>query len=820
MPQRQIFLSAVTNEFGPLRRRLAAFLQRTKQLHVRHQDDFFHRGVRTLRLLEEEVAASRLVFHVIGAQPGWAVPADQVHELLDRHPEFERQFPDVAADGRRGNISATQWEAWLGHYLGRRVCSFVVGPQADFDPDQQAHLARLRAREIHPIEVADEQTLYDEMIGSLVGLGLLTPQEARRPIWLPYPSMDTLFKGRDDFLKQLRDSLRRTSERQATAITGRAVHGMGGVGKTRLAVEYAWRHAEDYSALLFVTADSPENLRRNLAELAGPLVLDLAEQAATEEEVRVAAAVRWLAAHPGWLLILDNADSETAAGYVAEILPQLQHGHVLITSRLERWDDAIDRLGLEVLLDSDGARYLLDKTLPKSKTGRGRKLAPTDEADALTLARELGGMALALEQAGAYIAHLRKSFTEYLTLWRSHEPKVQEWLDSTIKYAGPSDKPPRSVATTWQTTLDQLGGDERRLLDLLAWFAPEPIPTRLLAGSTLSSQSTESGWDQDRLETALAALADFSMLRWDAAAGTVTVHRVVQEILRTRQAEPHANLTAALRLLNAARPAGDPADVRTWPAWEPLRPHVAFAVLEGKRLEIAVPTSDLMGYLGTLLWAKALHNEAETLECDALAIDEKQFGPDSTEVAARLNNLAGTLWNTNRMAEAEPLMRRALAIDEQSYGGEHPNVAINLNNLAQLLKATNRLAEAEPLMRRALAIDEQSYGAEHPKVAIRLNNLASLHYSLNRLAEAEPLMRRALAIDEQSYGAEHPDVACDLNNLAQLLKATNRLSEAEPLMRRSVQIFEASLGPEHPSTQTVAENLRLLLEEMKKGNES
>ena len=107
-------------------------------------------------------------------------------------------------------------------------------------------------------------------------------------------------------------------------------------------------------------------------------------------------------------------------------------------------------------------------------------------------------------------------------------------------------------------------------------------------------------------------------------------------------------------------------------------------------------------------------------------------------------------------AEAEPLMRRALAIDEASFGAEHPNVASHLNNLAQLLQDTNRLAEAEPLMRRALAIDEASFGAEHPNVATRLNNLAELLQDTNRLAEAEPLMRRALAIDEQASGRTTP----------------------------------------------------------------
>jgi len=402
---------------------------------------------------------------------------------------------------------------------------------------------------------------------------------------------------------------------------------------------------------------------------------------------------------------------------------------------------------------------------------------------------------------------MRSTFSDYLSLWRSHKAAVQEWLNRTIQYAGPTNAPVRSVAVTWQTTIDQLGELERRLLDVLAWFAPEPVPLSIFARLTELSQ-----WDADGFDHAISNLADFSMLTWDAELETVMVHRVVQEILRTRQAEPNANLTLAMGLLRKSIPEGNPADVRTWPAWEPLRLHVDSATKHGKRLDIPIPTSFLMGQLGTLLWAKALHREAEPLMRRALAIDEQSYGQDHPSVAIRLNNLAQLLQATNRLAEAEPLMRRALAIDEQSYGQDHPDVAIDLNNLAQLLQATNRLAEAEPLMRRALSIDEQSYGQDHPDVAIDLNNLAQLLKATNRLAEAEPLMRRALAIDEQSYGQDHPNVARDLNNLAQLLQATNRLAEAEPLMRRAFAIDEQSYGQDHPNVAIRLNNLAQLLQ--------
>jgi len=801
-----LFLSTVSSEFGMLRRRVANLAQRTKKCYVRHQDDFFHRGVRTLQKLVEEVQESDLVIHLIGAQSGWCIPVDQANAFLDyeKHRDFQSRFPDVSKQAREGILPATQWEAWLGLYFGKRLISFQM-ETPDLDNLQTEHVERLNKIEEYPKAVANLEAMVDEIFGSLITLGLFTVEEVRLPIHLPYPSIGTLFKGRDEFMEQLRASLRSSTHHRATAIMGKALHGLGGVGKTRLAVEYAWQYADEFSAVLCVTADSPENLNRNLAELTGPMVLDLAEHSATEQEVRVAAALRWLQSHPGWFLILDNVDTEEAVDAVEELLAKLHGGQVLITSRLARFSDMVESLELNVMSPADGATFLLEKTHPKGR--RGRRPTATDQADALELAKELDGLALAMEQAGAYIVQMRSTFSDYLSLWRSHKAAVQEWLNRTIQYAGPTNAPVRSVAVTWQTTIDQLGELERRLLDVLAWFAPEPVPLSIFARLTELSQ-----WDADGFDHAISNLADFSMLTWDAELETVMVHRVVQEILRTRQAEPNANLTLAMGLLRKSIPEGNPADVRTWPAWEPLRLHVDSATKHGKRLDIPIPTSFLMGQLGTLLWAKALHREAEPLMRRALAIDEQSYGQDHPSVAIRLNNLAQLLQATNRLAEAEPLMRRALAIDEQSYGQDHPDVAIDLNNLAQLLQATNRLAEAEPLMRRALAIDEQSYGQDHPNVARDLNNLAQLLQATNRLAEAEPLMRRALSIDEQSYGQDHPNVARDLNNLAQLLQATNRLAEAEPLMRRAFAIDEQSYGQDHPNVAIRLNNLAQLLQ--------
>jgi tetratricopeptide (TPR) repeat protein len=605
-----------------------------------------------------------------------------------------------------------------------------------------------------------------------------------RPRNLPFTTIGTLFKGRDDFLAEIRAILTRNDGRAV------AVHGLGGVGKTRVALEYAWKHESEYTGLLFVSASSGAEFRANLASLVNVLAIAPGSTAVDEQ---VSAVLRWLEAHPGWLLVIDNVDSEEAAGEVRKLLVRLRAGHVLITTRISNWPAGVALRELSELAEADAIAFLLERT--------GRRRLKADDADRCAeVARELGYLALALEHAGAYIDKLRLTFSEYLVRWRQKRLEVLRWYDARlIEY-------PASVAVTWETTFAQLSEPEQRLLKVLAWLAPEPIPLFFLDALPLIKAIPEP-------REALAGLAAFSLARFETVADAVVIHRLVQEVARGRVDETGKarSLRTALAAINSAA-TGDPQDVRSWTFWTPLAPHVASVVSHADEENIAESTSRLMNDLGLYCLARGQFREAEPLLHRVLAIDEHSLGTEHPRVAKDLNDLALLLNATNRFTEAEPLMRRALAIDEQAYGTDHPSVATMLSNLAELLLATNRLAEAEPLMRRALAIDERSYGQDHPKVALGLNNLAQWLSGTNRLAEAEPLMRRALAIDEQSLGRDHPSVARDLGNLAMLLKATGRLSEADPLMRRALSIAEQSYGTDHPDVARALNNLAALLQ--------
>jgi hypothetical protein len=323
---------------------------------------------------------------------------------------------------------------------------------------------------------------------------------------------------------------------------------------------------------------------------------------------------------------------------VEDLLPRLQGGHVLITSRRSEWSGGVAARELDVLDPKAAVAFLLERT------ERRRRVTASDALDARTLATaDLGGLALPLEQAGAFIAHTRCSVGDYLARWRAREAKVRGWHDAVLM------KYPLSVLVTWDTSFEQLHLAARALLQLLSWLAPAPLPRALLE-TEAARAALAQGVDRLReageapagadLEEALAALAAFSLLKWEAGNEALRIHRLVQEVSRERLPEGRreAWLGAALAVLDAYLPADPPpVDVRAWPRWQPVRPHVAAVVAAADAASVPEPTARLMNDLGVFLITKCVWAEAEPLMRRALAIDEASFGPEHPDVAIRLN---------------------------------------------------------------------------------------------------------------------------------------------------------------------------------------
>jgi len=600
----QLFLSCVSDEFGVYRDELRRKLTRPN-VEVKIQEDFKALGGDTLSMLEEYIEHCDAVVHFAGDMTG-STPKDfGVAELLARRPDLKTRLPPLGVALDAGvSVSYTQWEAWLAIYFRNDLVIAVPGQGFARDPKiaatkdseeaQAAHLKRLREiGRYAEVGFTDKNDLVAQIFASAVIKALVKAEAmpARQPRNLAFASLGSLFMGRDRALDELRAAL--VAGKEATVV-GRALHGLGGVGKTRLAIEYGWRHEAHYSALLFVRADDPATLESNLAALAATEALDLKEKEAPQDATKIEAALRWLEAHPTWLMILDNVDDKKAVVAVSKLMARLKGGHVLVTARASNFPASLRKLELDVLDETAATEFLLERT----RDDRAPAAGDADKAG--EIAQELGGLALGLEQAGAYIAKRRIGFAHYLTLWRESREKVLGWFDRSLT----SYDHDAGLAATWATSVDRLSAESRRLLDRLAMLAPDPIPDSLL---DVAVPGETGNYDAHE---ALAGLYDYSFITRatgdDGSAKGFVIHRLLQDFARRAMTEQRRGeaLREALAWVNSAF-VGSAVDVRSWPVLDPLAPHTLAVARRGDEVGTAVPTGSLFGELGRLFYVKA-----------------------------------------------------------------------------------------------------------------------------------------------------------------------------------------------------------------------
>jgi len=603
------------------------------------------------------------------------------------------------------------------------------------------------------------------------------------------------FTGRSQLLADLRQAL--TAEKTAALTQTQAVHGLGGVGKTQLALEYAYRYAADYGLVWWLRSEEPTTLAADYSGLA--TALDLPEKEAQEQSAIIKVVRQWLDHHSGWLLIFDNASQ---AQDLLPHLPQAPTGHVIITSRHPHWKGVANPLRVPVWPREESVAFLM------RRTGAQSEAMPVAEAAAV--AEELGDLPLALEQASAYVEATGIAWTDYLDLFRQYRQDLLK-EHQPLAYGA-------TVATTWEISFQRVKAEAPAAVDLLnvcAFLAPDEIPRRLLIeGREHLPEALAQVLAQPLVvNKAIASLVRYSLI--EASNETLSLHRLVQAVTRDRLTEDKQKMWAQTALQTVARawPSGN-FDVRSWPECSRLLPH-SYAVVEHiERLKIeSVDLGALLNRMGFYLDGRANYRSAEPLYRRALQIWEKRLGAEHTRVATALNNLAESLRAQGQYADAEPLYRRALEIREKQVGPDHLDTALSLNNLAGLLKSQGQYAAAESLYRRAILIREKQQRPDHSDLATNLNNLAILLKAQGEYAAAELLYRRALEIFEKQLGPDHPDTAQSLNGLALLLKAQGEYAAAEPLCRRALEIREKQLGLDHPDTAESLNNLALLLED-------
>jgi tetratricopeptide (TPR) repeat protein/transcriptional regulator with XRE-family HTH domain len=627
---------------------------------------------------------------------------------------------------------------------------------------------------------------------------VLSSQAEPPALWtVPY-RRNPHFTGRDDLLEQLAEHLSAeqpgdvSTTRHAVLSQPQAIKGLGGIGKTQIAVEYAYRAREQgrYTHFLWINAANSEALITSFQALAEQIPTFAARDEKDQHKL-IMAILRWLQDCPeSWLLIFDNADDLTL---VQPYLPQQGRGSILLTTRAAAVSWLATSIEVEQMGLIEGTQFLLHRT---------RRLAASDEEsnEATNMVIALDGFPLALDQAGAYIEETGCSFSDYLQLYEKHRACL------LARRGKQATNYPASVASTWDLSfqkVEQTHPAAAELLRLCAHLSPDHIPEELLteAAQQWPPVLQQAVSDPFTFNELLEALRAFSLIKRLAQDHQLSLHRLVQAVQLDRM-EPEEQHTWAERVVRAVHKLfpPDPQDeVATWPQCLRYLEQVQACnwLIQEHGLHW-LEAAELLDRAGCYLRSHASYSLAEPLFQRALAIAEQKGGLAQLQVATSLSHLGGLYREQGQYEQAEPLLQRALQIREQILGPQHALLATTLNNLGNLYREQGQYEQAEPLLQRALQIREQALGPQHPKVATPLTNLGYIYTAQGRYEQAEPLLQRALQIWEQALGPEHPYLAEGLNNLGLLYTEQGQYEQAEPLYQRALQIWEQALGPEHP----------------------
>ena len=576
-----------------------------------------------------------------------------------------------------------------------------------------------------------------------------------------------------------------------------ALQGLGGIGKTQAALEYVYRYAREYQAIFWLEAETRESILASMGRIAECLQLPEHNEANLSRVVE--AVQRWLVAQDSWLLIWDNVEE---LDLLRQFLPSAPQGAVLITTRCQTLGTLAQSIVLEPMTCEEGIFFTLQRA-KISKGGFSREQLPQivqrfpqEYAAAETLVTLMGGLPLALDQAGAYIEETGCSVSEYLQRYEQYLPQLLDWRGTSGR------DHPSSVISTFSLAYEQIkraNPQAAEMLCLSACFSPENIPEELLTTPSLSSESTVAAVPADfaQRDQTFAALHAFSFFRRHLETRTFSIHRLVQMVLWEKMSEPERVTfqQQAVQRLHALFPE---VTYEAWKQCERLLPHL-LAVAETIPDEAGdAILAELLRKAAYYLYERAQYEQAERLYQRTLSILERLGGPECGDLARPLSNLATLYIRYARYDQAETFFLRALHIREQTLGPEHPTTARSLNNLAILYKEQGKSQQAEALYQHALRIWEQAFGLENVELAYLLNNLASLYKRQWKYEQAEPLYQRALHIREKALGPDHPLVAHPLYNLAELSTELGRYEQAEVLYERALHIWERALGQEHP----------------------
>jgi len=615
---------------------------------------------------------------------------------------------------------------------------------------------------------------------------------------IPFPR-NSRFVGREEQLDQLQHEI--LARRKAAKV---AITGLGGAGKTQVALELAYRirEATPDCLVIWIPAISMEGLEQAYTNVVRKLQIPGSNNAQADSKVLLQQYLGQRSTGR-WLLIFDNADDasmwaseNSGQRRLIDYLPRSDHGQIVFTTRdrkaavklahqnVVRIAEADEGLAMQLLRS-----YLIQEELVD------------DYSCAMDMLTELAFLPLAVVQAAAYINENGIGLTDYLNLLKEQEQDVVELLSEDFEDEGRYEETQNPVATTWHISFERIQTRDSLAAEYLSFMAcmePTNVPQSLLPPGPSKKRETD----------AIGLLTAYSFVSWNSTTSMMNTHRLVHLAMRSWLRIGDNNLTKwnarAVQRLAEVLPFGDHETRSSWRLYLAHTRRVLEDKLDGESLETR---AELLYKFAMCLDADGRYKEAEQSYSQAIEIMKEALGAEHPNTLRTLHNLASTFWNQGRWTEAEELQIRVLETMKEVLGEEHPVTLSSLHNLAVMFSAQRRWTEAEELQIRVLEICLRVLGEEHPATLTSKANLANTYWFQERFTEAEELQVNQLETCSRVLGEEHPVTLSSLHNLAVTFSAQRRWTEAEELQIRVLGIRSRVLEEEHPDTLTSMETL-------------
>jgi tetratricopeptide (TPR) repeat protein len=621
-------------------------------------------------------------------------------------------------------------------------------------------------------------------------------------IWGAVPPQNKNFTGRAAVLERLRRSV---PSRVTAVLPGdplqTALRGLGGVGKTAIAIEYAHRYRSDYDVVWWVASEQPELVPSSLAALAGRLGLQDAAASGVESAAKAALdALRQGKPYERWLLIFDNADQPDD---IREYIPQ-GLGDVLITSRNPAWDAVVDAVQVDVFSRPESKEFL-GKRAPVQLIDSGSGRVIDKLAD--KLADRLGDLPLALDQAGAMLTETGMPVDEYIGLL---DEKITE-----IMAEGRSADYPVSVTAAWALSVAKVRESlpqAQELLRCCAFFGPEPIPRDVFRRGTQATGTMVSDLlaDQILFSRAIRELGRFALVTIGGRA--ITIHRLVQALLRDElNEEEQSRYRHDVHAILAAAAPTDPADDRQWRRLSELLPHVVSDATDMARcpdVKVRAFALNVMRYL---------YLSGDFTSC--LAVTEKfiarwteDSGPDDPLVLGAQRHYGNVLRQLGRFTDSYELVERTLGAARKTLGERDPLTLALRSGLGGERRARGEFAAALALDQETRDLSEVVFGPTNPQTLSITSNLA-IDYGLNSdYRRAKELCQSAFKLmSESSSGVSATEVLIAWYNLAWSVRLEGKYTDARDVAQEAWDYGRERLGPDHFATLRTASGLSIAL---------